>query len=186
MECLAAAELDDAVDDSRLLVTVGHRSWWADGVPLEIPGQRGRHAVGTSDGVGGIIEGDRVRFVGDRPLFHRRVARVLGPQAGALDQQRVGTPRHVPVGDVEQRMTGARQGRPVPRLRLDDPIAGDQPLIQTPLILGTAQIPGREQPSHISRQRDDARRVSASSRGAARSACVAGERNGGKLRTCAT
>ena len=71
-----------------------------------------------------VVERRCVGLVANGPLLHRGDARVLRPQPGGLDEQRVRPGRHRPVGHVQQRLAGAGEGGPVPRQPSDDPVAG--------------------------------------------------------------
>ena len=94
-------------------------------IPLEIEGDRRRVAVGPSERLVGVVDRRRVGLVADRPLPHRIVAGVLGPQRFALHDERVGPHRHLEVGDVQQRSARPRERRPVPRGPTDDPMSRD-------------------------------------------------------------
>ena len=124
-------------------------------VPLEVERNRARRPVGAAEGIVGVVERGGVRLVGDGPLLHRRVARVLGPQGVGLDEQRVGAHRHLPLGDVEQRFARRASAaqyharRPssamadtAPREPSAEP-AGEHPLLHGDAGVAAAREPGR-------------------------------------------
>ena len=111
-EPVPPGNLDHAVRDSGLFVAVVDRYRFAGRVPLDVERDRGRDPVRPSERLGRIIERGGVRLVADRPLLHRRVADVFGPERVRLDEQRIGTDRYVPFGDVQQRLAVGRRGTP--------------------------------------------------------------------------
>ena len=127
LEPLPAGDVDRAVGDPALRVSVVDRYRSARRVPLDVERDRRRDPVGAAERIGRIVERRRVRLVADRPLLHRRVADVLRPERVRLDEQRIGTHRNVPLGDVQQRLPFGRQARPVPRQPAEQPVTRQQP-----------------------------------------------------------
>ena len=73
-----------------------------------------------------IVERGGVRLVADRPLLHRLITDVLRPERVCLDEERIGSHRHVPFGHVQQRFAGDRQTSPVPRPPAEQPMTRHQ------------------------------------------------------------
>ena len=130
-----AEDLDRPVDHTDLFVAGIDRRPVAGGferrrrrrrVPLEVERDRRRVAVGPTERLIGIVDRRGVGLVADRPLFHLGIAVVLGPQRLALDDERVGTHRHVEVGDVQERRPLRASAAQYQAVAPDDPMTGDQ------------------------------------------------------------
>ncbi len=151
-EPVPAGDVDRAVRDPALRVAVVDRYGLARRVPLDVERDRGRDPVCASERIGRIIECRGVRLVADRPLLHRRVADVLGPEGVRLDEQRIGADRNIPFGDVQQRFAVGREARPVPRVPAEQPMTGQQPDRRIGASTPRTTIPRRRRPRAVRRQ----------------------------------